>query len=145
MLQTRKLAYWVTFFALTMLATGVASDRLLAQSAEALAKKAETDERVRELAKSLGVSGSSAETERTLKDAKRVLDSATKAAEESKRVAEEAGKSAAEARKATVIVPAGVPASYDQQEDGLERLRRNQRVLTEQRIGDSVLILRGNQ
>jgi hypothetical protein len=104
--------------------------------------QAESERKVDELERSINALKRNSETARALEEAQRVLESATAAVEDSKRVAGEAKRAAAAAPKAPSVVP-GPPASYPEQEDGLERLRRNQRELTQQRIGD-ILILRGN-
>lgn len=116
-----------------------AADRA-AQDTKSL--QAESERKVDELERSINMLKRSSETTRALEEAQRVLESATAAVEDSKRVAGEAKRAAAAAPKAPASV-SGPPASYPEQEDGLERLRRNQRELTQQRIGD-ILILRGN-
>lgn len=135
--------------AATMLTAAVVySGQSLAQTAaekaaqETKSLQAESERKVDELERSINMLKRNSETARALEEAQRALDSATVAVEDSKRVAREAKRAAASAPKAPVAVP-GPPASYPEQEDGLERLRRNQRELTQQRIGD-ILILRGN-
>ena len=149
MWRMRKMHCQAGIAAATMvMAAVVGGGQSLAQTAaeravqETKSLQAESERKMDELERSIGALKRSSETTRALEEAQRALDSATAAVADSKRVAGEAKRAAASAPKAPVTVP-GPPASYPEQEDGLERLRRNQRELTQQRIGD-ILILRGN-
>lgn len=112
----------------------------------------EEEKKVRELQLKLkriqgaieALEASSSTTAAAKADAQNVVNSAVQASTDARKVEEDAATAATIIRTSPaggVAVRANAAVEPD---DGLERLRRNQRALTDQRIGD-IIILRGNQ